>query len=174
MAYLASEFDTEKDTAITEVERQTGPSNFYRAMSHRPDAMRALFQLSQALMGPGSIGERLKEMVYLTVSTVNECAYSSAHHETSARKAGLTDEEIEDLRAETDYRFTEQERAALRYARELTRTASAEHDTVALLEHNFQPDQQVELTLVIGLANFTNRFNNGLRVPLEKEKHWTA
>jgi alkylhydroperoxidase family enzyme len=174
MAYLANEFDTDKDAAITEVERQTGPSNFYRAMSHRPDAMRAVFQLFQTVMSPGSIGERLKQMVYLTVSTVNESAYSSAHHETNAKKAGLTDEEIEDLRTETDYRFTEQERAALRYARELTRTGSAEHETIVLLEINFRPEQQVELTLVVGLANFANRFNNGLRVPLENEKHWTA
>lgn len=174
MAYLANEFDTEKAAAITDVERQTGPSNFYRAMSHRPDAMRAVFQLSRAVMSPGAVTERLKEMVYLTVSTVNECAYCSAHHETSSKKSGLTDEETQDLRAETDYRFTEQERAALRYARELTRTGSAGHDTVALLEQNFLPEQQVELTLVIGLANFTNRFNNGLRVPLEKKKQWTA
>jgi uncharacterized peroxidase-related enzyme len=174
MAYPANEYNTDKDTAIEEVERETGPSNFYRAMSHRPDAMRAVFQLSQTVMSPGSISERLKEMVYLTVSTVNECGYNSAHHETNAKKAGLTEEDVDDLRAETDYRFTEQERAALRFARELTRAASAEHETIVLLEHNFQPEQQVELTLVIGLANFTNRFNNGLRVPLEKEKHWTA
>jgi uncharacterized peroxidase-related enzyme len=174
MAYLTNELDTEKDTAINEVERQTGPSNFFRAMSHRPDAMRAGFQFYRTVMSPGSISERLKEMVYLTVSMVNECAYCSAHHEAIAKKVGLTEEEIEDLRAETDYHFTEQERAALRYARELTRAASAERETRELLESKFQPEQQVELTLIVGLANFTNRFNNGLGVPLEKDKHWTA
>jgi uncharacterized peroxidase-related enzyme len=121
MAYPVKQFDTEteKDAAIAEVERRTGPSNFFRAMSHRPDATRAVFQFYQTVMSPGSISERLKEMVYLTVSFVNECAYCSDHHETSAKKVGLTDEEIENLRAETDYHFTEQERAALRYAREL-------------------------------------------------------
>jgi alkylhydroperoxidase family enzyme len=31
----------------------------------------------------------------------------------------------------------------------------------------FSADQQVELTLTIALANFTNRFNNGLSVPRE-------
>jgi 4-carboxymuconolactone decarboxylase len=174
MAYLANEFETEKETAIAEVERRTGPSNFFRAMSHRPDAMRAAAQFYQTVMTPGSISERLKEMVSLAVSFVNECGYCTVHHEAGAKKAGLTDEEVEDLRAETDYHLTEQERAAVRYARELTRTASAEHDTIELLEINFQPDQRVELTLVVGLANFTNRFNNGLRVPLEKDKHSTA
>jgi len=174
MAYPAKQFDTEKDAAIAEVERQTGPSNFFRAMSHRPDTTRAVFQFYQTAMSPGSISERIKEMVYLAASTVNECAYCSDHHEARAKKAGLTDEEIEDLRTETDYHFTEQERVALRYTRELTRTASMEHETRELLEINFQPEQQVELALVIGLANFTNRFSNGLGVPLEKDKHWTA
>jgi uncharacterized peroxidase-related enzyme len=174
MAYPAHEFNTEKEAAIAEVERQTGPSNFYRAMSHRPEAMRAAAQFYQTVMTPGSVSERLKEMVYLAVSTVNECTYCSAHHQGGAKRAGLTDEEIEDLRAETDYHFTDQERAALRYARELTRTASAGHDTREGLEFNFEPDQQVEITLVVGLANFTNRFNNGLRIPLEKDRHRTA
>jgi uncharacterized peroxidase-related enzyme len=174
MAYPANEFNSEKEAAITEVERQTGPSNFFRAMSHHPEAMREVAQFYRTVMTPGSVSERLKEMVYVAVSSVNECSYCSAHHDTSAKKAGLTDEEIEDLRAETDYHLTEQERAAVRYARELTRTASAGHDTREALEFNFQPDQQVELTLVIGLANFTNRFNNGLRIPLEKDKHRAA
>jgi uncharacterized peroxidase-related enzyme len=174
MVYPTKQYGTEKDAVIAEVERQTGPSNFFRAMSHRPDTTRAVFQLYQTVMSPGSISDRLKEMVYLAVSTVNECAYCSDHHEAGAKKAGLTDEEIEDLRAETDYHFTEQERVALRYTRELTRTATTEHETRELLEINFQPEQQVELTLVIGLANFTNRFSNGSGVPLEKDQHWTA
>ena len=165
----------QRSQAIMEIERQTGPSNFFRAMSHRPDAMRGVAQLYGAIMAPGgAVSERQKELVYLAVSSVNECDYCSAHHDVSSKKVNISPEEIEDVRAETDYHFNEAERAALRYARELTRTASADHETREGLERWFQPDQRVELTLVIALANFTNRFNNGLRIPLEKEKHLTA
>jgi uncharacterized peroxidase-related enzyme len=174
MEYPVNESDSGKEQAIAEIERKTGPSNFFRAMSDRPAAMREVARLYETVMAPSSVSHRLKELVYLAVSSVNECAYCSAHHEVHARQAGISFEEIEQVRAETDYQFTDQERSALRYARELTRTCATERETREALEYLFQPDQIVELTLVIGLANFTNRFNNGLRVPLEKEHHRTA
>ena len=163
-----------KNQAITEVEQKTGPSNFLRTMANRPEAMRHFAALYDTLMGPGSVDERLKELVYIAVSAVNECNYCATHHDASGRRHGISEHEIEDLKAETDQTFNERERAALRYARELTRTADAEHETRQAIENLFAPEQQVELTMVIAIANFTNRFNSGLRVPLEKQRHWTA
>lgn len=174
MAYPVNEFEINRNEALAEIERKTGPSNFFRAMSDRPAVMLGVAQLYTSVMAPDSVSERIKELVYLAVSVVNECSYCSTHHEASAKRVGITDEEIEDIRSETDYRFSEPERAALRYARELTRTASADHETRDLLGAQFQPDQQMELTLAIALANFTNRVNNGMRIPLEKHKHLTA
>ena len=53
--------------------------------------------------------------------------------------------------------------AATAYARELTRTADARATRDALRQH-FNDEQVVEITLVAAMANFTNRFNNGLEV----------
>jgi uncharacterized peroxidase-related enzyme len=163
-----------KNEAITEIERKTGPSNLLRTMSHCPEAMKQFATLYDTLMSPGAVTERLKELVYVAVASVNECNYCLSHHEATARRAGITDHEIEDVKAETDQTFNERERAALRYARELTRTADAEHETRDAIENLFTAEQRVELSMVIALANFSNRFNNGLRVPLEKQKHRTA
>ena len=52
----------------------------------------------------------------------------------------------------------------LRYARELTRTAMVAPATRAAIAGFFTEEQVVELTLVIAVANFTNRFNNGLEI----------
>jgi uncharacterized peroxidase-related enzyme len=164
----------DKDDVIAEIESRTGPSNFFRAMSHHPEAARDVALLHAAVMGPGAVSERLKDLVCLAVSVVNECDYCSAHHEARAKKAGVTDAEIEDVRTETDYQFDEKERVALRYARELTRTSAAENETRDAFDSMFGAEEKVELTLAVGLANFTNRFSNGLRIPLEKEKYRTA
>lgn len=174
MEHPTGDFESDKNRAIAEVERRTGPSNFFRAMSQRPVAMREFARLYETVMSDGSVSPRIKELVYLAVSAVNECDYCSTHHEESARKQGITSDEIADLRAETDTSFSDKERTALRFARELTRTVDAERQTRDAMEYHFEAEQVVELTLVIGLANFSNRFNNGLRVPLEKEKHRTA
>jgi alkylhydroperoxidase family enzyme len=52
------------------------------------------------------------------------------------------------------------------YADRLTRAAGAGLRDGALeeLKKHFSEDQIVELALVICVANFTNRFNNGLRL----------
>jgi alkylhydroperoxidase family enzyme len=48
----------------------------------------------------------------------------------------------------------------------LTRTADTADTRSALLEH-FNDEQVVEITLVAAMANFTNRFNNGLGIQPE-------
>jgi len=78
----------------------------------------------------------------------------------------VTDEQI---RALTFYErsplFDEREKAVILYAERLTRGASAMRDrALEELRKHFSEEQIVELVLVICAANFTNRFNDGLRV----------
>ncbi len=52
------------------------------------------------------------------------------------------------------------------YAERLTRAAGAglRDAAVGELKRHMSEDQLVELALVVSMANFTNRFNNGLRL----------
>ena len=59
--------------------------------------------------------------------------------------------------------FSDADRATIRYARELTRHARAGAERDALSQF-FNDEQIVEITLVVAMANFTNRFNNGLGI----------
>ena len=159
--------DPAQNATLAEIESKSGTNNFYRMMAHRSEAMQAFQPLYKSVMGPGALDRRTKEMVYLAVSCVNECNYCTAHHLKGARAAGLTESEIYEIQAENNQHFTPKEQAALHYARELTRTADVEAVHRYAVEELFSNDQVVELTLVVSLANFTNRFNNGLEVPVE-------
>jgi uncharacterized peroxidase-related enzyme len=139
------------------------PSPFFRAMAHRPEVLKNFVPLYGAIMGPGAIDRRIKELVYLTCSYSNECAFCTSAHVAAAKKAGITDEELQALQTQQDHGFTAPERAAIEYARELTQSATGEDSRNALFEH-FNDEQVVELTLVAAMANFTNRFNNGLSI----------
>lgn len=141
-------------------------NHFFRTMAHRPEVLKNFVPLYGAIMGPGSVDRRIKELVYLAVSYANECPYCTAAHTSTGKKAGISEDEMKALRTEQDHHFSEPERAAIRYARELTRTAEAEETRDALAEH-FSADQIVEITLVAAMANFTNRFNNGLGIQPE-------
>ena len=79
---------------------------------------------------------------------------------------GVTDEQI---RALTFYQrsplFDEREKVVILYADRVTRSAAAIRDAALEdLKKHFNEEQIVELTLVIAIANFTNRFNDALRM----------
>ncbi|MCU1238191.1 MAG: alkylhydroperoxidase like protein AhpD family [Candidatus Solibacter sp.] len=139
------------------------PNPFFRAMANRPDVLKSFVPLYGAVMGPGSVERRTKVIAYLAVSFANQCAFCIAANLPGGRKVGLTDEQIQALEHAGENGFDGADLAVIRYARELARTANADASREALFAH-FTDEQIVELTLVIAMANFTNRFNNGLAI----------
>jgi uncharacterized peroxidase-related enzyme len=152
---------------LAELERKSGkPNPLYRTMANRPEALRQFVPFYKAIMGPGGVDRRIKELAYLAASYANECPFCLASHMETGRKAGITDEEMRALQLEQDHGFSPQEKAVIHYSRELTRTATGE-DSVDDLFSYFTDEQIVEITLVAAMANFTNRFNNGLNIKPE-------
>ncbi len=49
--------------------------NLYRAMAAKPDFLEASLNKSQAVMGPGKLDRRTKEIIAVAVSAVNGCDY---------------------------------------------------------------------------------------------------
>jgi len=78
----------------------------------------------------------------------------------------VTDEQIRALTFyERSTAFDPKEKAVILYADRLTRGAACVRDAALQdLRTHFSEDQIVELTLVVCIANFTNRFNDGLRL----------
>jgi uncharacterized peroxidase-related enzyme len=160
-----SRIEPAQNETLAELEAKSKkPNPFYRVMAHRPEVLKSFVPFYGAVTGPGSLDRRLKELAYLTAAIANRCAYCTAAHTASARRAGVTDEEIQAIEAEAEARFTEPEQALIRYARELTRTANVTPASRAAVAGFLTEEQIVELTLVIAVANFTNRFNNGLEI----------
>jgi uncharacterized peroxidase-related enzyme len=162
MATAIKRVEPSENETVASLESKTKqPSPFLRVMANRPDVLKNFPTFYGSIMGPGPTDRRVKEAVYLAVSYANKCAFCTAAHVVAAKKAGLSDAEIEAIRSETDAGLGDAERAAVAYARELTRKATAPRDG---LEAHFNGEQIVEITLVAAMANFTNRFNNGLDI----------
>jgi 8-oxo-dGTP diphosphatase len=159
--------EPQENEFLESLERKSQRANhFFRTMANRPEALKTFVPFYGAVMGSGAVERRTKELVYLTCSFANECAYCTAAHRATGSKAGITEEEMRALQTEQDHAFSEPERAAIAYARELTLTADAEESRERLFQH-FTNEQIVEITLVAAMANFTNRFNNGLTLQPE-------
>ena len=80
---------------------------------------------------------------------------------------GVTDEQIRALMFyQRSPLFDDREKAVILYADRVTRSAAVIRDAALEdLRKHFNEEQIVELTLVVAIANFTNRFNDALRIP---------
>jgi uncharacterized peroxidase-related enzyme len=142
------------------------PGNIQKALAHRP-AMLGNFLGFYASVGR-SLDRKLYEALYLRVSLINGCHYCTQHHIQGAKRAGLTPEQMKTLKAGHYSGFGEQEQAALRYAEKLTRTPDAASDSdFAELRKHFSDEQIVDLHMLIGLANLTNRVTGPLNLEVE-------
>src|ERR1041385_2767959 len=95
------------------------PGNIQKALAHRPEILKA-FPAFYASVGR-ALDRKLYELVYIRISIINDCHYCLQHHLASSKKAGLTPEDWQALKAGKYDRFTDKEKAALAYAEKVTR-----------------------------------------------------
>ena len=142
------------------------PGSIQKALAHRP-AMLGNFLGFYASVGR-SLDRKLYEAVYLRVSLINGCHYCTQHHIQGAKRAGLTPEEMKALKEGNYSGFSAPEQIGLRYAEKLTRTpdGASEADFAELKKH-FSDERIVDLHMLIGVANLTNRVTGPLALEVE-------
>ncbi len=142
------------------------PGSIQKALAHRP-AILGNFLSFYGGVGR-SLDRKLYEAVYLRVSLINGCHYCTQHHIVGAKRAGLTLEQMKSLKEGNYSRFGEAEQSGLRYAEQLTRTPSGASDAdFGQLKKHFSDEQIVDLHMLIGLANLTNRVTGPLALEVE-------
>lgn len=147
------------------------PGNAQKALAHRPEMLKNFLPF-YASVGR-SLDRKLYELIYLHVSFINGCHYCIQHHVASSKRVGLTPEDWTALKAGDYSRYSEKERVALSYVEKLTRTPHAIGDgDLATLSKHFSEPEIVDIHLLTGLANLTNRFTDplGLEVEFPEEK----
>jgi uncharacterized peroxidase-related enzyme len=142
------------------------PGNVQKALAHRPEMLKAFLPFYGSV--GRSLDRKLYELIYLRVSFINGCRYCTQHHLASSKRAGLTSEDWAALKAGNYSRFTEKERAALNYIEKLTRAPHeiTDGDFNELKKH-FSDAEIVDVHMLAGLANLTNRFTDPLGLELE-------
>ena len=142
------------------------PGNVQKALAHRPEVLKNFLPF-YASVGR-SLDRKLYEMIYLRVSFINGCHYCQQHHLATSKRVGLTAEDWKALKEGNYTRFSEKEQTALAYAEKLTCTP---HDITDAdfekLKKHLSDAEIVDLHLLVGLANLTNRFTDPLGLEVE-------
>lgn len=140
--------------------------NMFRVMAHRPEIFATMQAHFGAVLNTGTVPTKLKELIIVRTSQVNQTPYCLASHTILAKSLGWSDDQLSHL-ADWPLRddFAPAEKAALRLAETVTRDAHAVTDEqFAELRSFYSEGEIVELLCAIGLFNYFNRFNNALKM----------
>lgn len=177
MALIQDEDDT--DEAVLTLfhgarELLAWTSYFARTAAYAPHMARWWIPMIAAIQRGGegaNLEPRIKELVVLKTSTLNECAFCTGHNVNLGRLAGLTTDEIEAVSGD-DWAswptFDDRDRAAVLWADRVTRNiADGDVEARRQVEAQFSEVEVVELTLVSCLFAMLNRFNDSLWLDLD-------
>lgn len=148
-----------------------GVDHIIRIHSLNPRSMENHVRLYAHLMrGPSPLSRAQREMIAVTVSARNACAYCVRHHSASLRRLDADAGLVEALA--TDYRAADlspPDRAMLDYAVKLTDDPGGieESEVAALREAGFGDRAILDICQVTAYFNFVNRMAQGLGVELE-------
>ena len=166
IALIENETASPEVKEIYEQKLRGKPGNVQKALAHRPEMLKNFLGF-YASVGR-SLDRKLYELIYIRVSLINQCHYCLQYHLASSKRVGLTPDDWAALKQGNYSRFTEKEQAALAYAEKLTRAPHSVSDAdVSGLKTHFGDTEIVDLHLLVGLANLTNRFTDPLGLEVE-------
>ena len=145
--------------------------NSMMILQRRPASGKAFRQVTQAMSGDGSlIDAAMKAMITLVASRVAGCPYVLAHAAHALLHAGAEAK----LAAIHDYRtnpiFSAKERLTLDYAHAAASIPSAVDDEhLAAMRRLWSEEELVDITSLIALYGFFDRWNASMATPLEPE-----
>ncbi|QEH35998.1 Carboxymuconolactone decarboxylase family protein [Aquisphaera giovannonii] len=136
-------------------------------MQISPDGKNALGGLHHFVTSGTNLPSQLIHLVFLRVSQVNGCAYCIDLHSRDLIKGGMTVDKVllVPVWHEAEYLFSDQERAALAWAEEVTRVGEthASDEAYAAASAAFDPKDLVDLTITIAAMNAFNRMGISFR-----------
>jgi AhpD family alkylhydroperoxidase len=134
-----------------------------------PEGAKALFGVHHYVTKSTSLPEELIHLVFLRVSQINGCAHCIDMHGRDLRKTMSVDKvALLPVWDEVPHLFSDQERAALAWAEEVTMVSEthASDAAYAAASAAFDDKDLVDLTITIAAMNAFNRLGAPFRLPV--------
>jgi alkylhydroperoxidase family enzyme len=144
------------------------PLNIFRTLANHPKLLKRWRVFGNHVLAKSTLPARERELVILRVGWLCRAEYEWAQHVVIARRAGLSDEEIERISQGPDAPgWSELERALLCAADELHGDAFVSDATWSALSEHYETQQLMDLVFTIGQYHLVSMALNSLGVQLE-------
>ena len=151
--------------------------NVVEAMAPSPQLLRGYVSLAKAFE-KSSLSPEEQQIVLLTASRINECAYCTSVHSITAENAELDWSTIENIRNREPLSNGRHEALRKFTERVVVDTGSIPHDAwTELINAGFQPQAALDVVLGVALKTLTNSLNHLVETPLDEQlrgREWSA
>ena len=133
-----------------------------RVMANCEDILVGFFTMFKAIMDDAPVNKLLKWRIALKISDLNKCKFCVSVAKQQLKTFGLTDDEVENIESQN---ISKKDKIALEYAIASTKHAyNIDAKVMEKMRKYYTDAQIVEISSVVGLFNFINRFNDSLGV----------
>lgn len=144
--------------------------NLYKEMSKAP-AVLGVYHKGQESLGKGSLTAKEQQVVQLTVAVYNDCIYCKAAHQWLGQKMGLSQDEIQKIRAglsqETDTQMANLVRATKLILE--NRGWLDPEELTRLEQQGISRAKLYEIIAFIGLKTISNYINHIAETPIDEQ-----
>jgi 4-carboxymuconolactone decarboxylase len=137
----------------------------YQVLLNSPPLANGWEKMLTAVRNYNTMPTDLREMVMLRVAVLNRAPFEIEAHAPLARKAGMSEEKIEALKAEAPGAvFTPRERAVLALTDTMTRNIQVPDEIFEPLRAHFDTRALLELVATVAAYNMVSRLLEALRI----------
>jgi len=146
--------------------------NFFKVWGGVPESLQGIFPSMKHILDSGSLDRKLKEMIILSISAMNNCHYCVAAHQGFAMMMGVSQETIESLK--TNHKLpeggTEKDKAAIAFALQLVKDSKS--GTTENVEHleslGFSKAEVLEIIAVSGMSVYYNHLADATQINIDE------
>ena len=143
--------------------------NIFRTLAHHPKLLERWMVFGTHVLSKSTLPAREREMLILRIGWLCRSEYEWGQHVLIASQAGLTDEEIERIKAGPDAAgWSDLESSLLRAVDELRADAFISNPTWQALTVHLNRQQMLDLIFTVGQYNMVSMALNSLGVQLDE------
>ncbi|AGB40765.1 hypothetical protein Halha_0794 [Halobacteroides halobius DSM 5150] len=140
--------------------------NLFRTLGHKPDTLRATWELMESVMKDDLLPRKLKKLVALRVSILNQADYCIDKHYQSLQQIGYSTDVLERVKVGEYEYLTEIEARVLRFIDKCL-DQNYQLQEPDFTELHFTEEELLELVTVIQLFAGLNSFTRILNIELD-------
>jgi len=164
-----SDWDEEAQDFLRAVKREGQVLNIYRTLARHPKLLKRWSVFGTHVLYQSTLPARERELLILRTGWLCRSEYEWGQHVIIARGCGITDDEIERVRAGPDAPgWTPADSSLLRAADELVGDAFISDVTWEALSRRFDSQQLIDVVFTVGQYNLVSMVLNTLGVQLDE------